>query len=140
MTRASRLQPRVDVVMRCPRSILGLLALLITVTFDEGCTEETMVDTDGDDYPDHLDLDSDNDGIPDAIEACGDISLVLEECMLDNNGSAFYPDLDDNGCPEGIVNGACATPIDTDGDGFPDFRDLDSDGDAQGEATSWHRA
>jgi len=37
-------------------------------------------DTDGDGYSDNLDLDSDNDGIPDAIEACGDISLTLESC------------------------------------------------------------
>jgi len=93
-------------------------------------------DFDGDGVPDYLDLDSDNDGIPDAIEACGNFNLNLEGCSLDNDGSAVYPDGDGDGCPDGIVQGACATaPIDTDGDGSPDYLDLDSDGDGCADAT-----
>ena len=88
------------------------------------------VDTDGDGLADHVDLDSDNDGIPDAIEACGDITLSLEDCMLDSNGDATYLDSDMDGCPDGLVSTACGTsPIDTDMDGIADFLDLDSDGD-----------
>ena len=87
-------------------------------------------DTDGDGVPDFEDLDSDNDGIPDAVEACGDITLVLENCMLDANGDAEYIDVDGDGCHDGLVSSYCAeAPIDTDGDGIPDFQDLDSDED-----------
>lgn len=88
------------------------------------------LDTDQDGVDDYLDLDADNDGIPDAIEACGDITLILEDCMLDSDANADYPDTDNNGCPDGLVSTACATaPIDTDMDGLPDYLDLDSDGD-----------
>ena len=107
--------------------------------FNEGCTlpdDCVGVDTDGDGFPDHLDNDSDNDGIPDAIEACGDITLILERCMLDNDNNAIYPDADGDGCRDGLVSTACATaPIDSDGDGIPDFRDLDSDGDGCSDST-----
>ncbi len=87
-------------------------------------------DTDGDGIADAFDLDSDNDGIPDAIEACGDISLVLEECTLDNNGDGTYS------ATPGVLEGLCGdAPVDTDGDGIEDFRDLDSDGDGCSDAT-----
>jgi len=56
-----------------------------------------ICDTDCDGIPDQFDLDSDNDGIPDAVEACGDITLTLEDCMLDSDGSAMYPDTDMDG-------------------------------------------
>lgn len=92
-----------------------------------GCS----IDTDGDGVFDYLDLDSDNDGIADAIEACGIFNLTLEDCMLDNNGDALYPDDNGDGCPDGVAsNLVCeSAPIDTDNDDVPDFRDLDSDGD-----------
>jgi len=87
---------------------------------DSGCA----VDTRG------VTLDSDNDGIPDAVEACGDITLTLEDCSLDSNGDAEYLDEDVDGCPDGLVASYCTdAPIDTDGDGTPDYLDLDSDGD-----------
>ena len=88
------------------------------------------IDTDGDGIADAFDLDSDNDGIPDAIEACGDVTLTLEECTLDNNGDGMYSDV------PGVLEGLCAlAPVDTDGDGIEDFRDLDSDGDGCPDAT-----
>ncbi|MEO1334446.1 MAG: hypothetical protein AAFV29_02330, partial [Myxococcota bacterium] len=58
--------------------------------------------TDGDALLDHSDLDSDNDGLPDIVEA-GDGDLATP-------------------------------PVDTDCDGVPDFQDLDSDGDGTPDA------
>ncbi|WP_194767826.1 T9SS type B sorting domain-containing protein [Tamlana sp. I1] len=72
-------------------------------------------DTDLDGVEDALDLDSDNDGIPDFIENQG-ILLALSGIDADANG------LDD-------VYDSTLIPIDTDNDGVPDFYDLDSDND-----------
>ncbi len=73
-------------------------------------------DSDGDGVTDNLDLDTDNDGIPDAIEA---------------QGAAFVPyaavDTNSDGIDNSYGNGV--TPVDTDTDGIPDYLDLDSDND-----------
>ncbi len=79
-------------------------------------------DTDGDGVPDFRDLDSDNDGIPDVAEAT--------RPDPDNNaliGEGDPPVVDSKGRAEG----AGIEPVDTDGDGIPDYRDLDSDGDGK---------
>lgn len=89
-------------------------------------------DCDLDGVPDFLDLDSDNDGIPDAIEVCGNINLNLNNCMLVDNGIATQNDIDGDGCPDGVVS-SC-TPQDEDGDGIPNFKDLDSDNDGCSDA------
>ena len=65
-------------------------------------------DTDGDGIANHLDLDSDNDGIWDVIEAGGS----------DNNGDAFIDDL----AQQGSLN----SPPDSDSDGLADFLDVES--------------
>lgn len=79
-----------------------------------------IADTDGDGIPDYLDLDSDNDGIPDVVENGG----------VDENGDGMID------CTfhatTGLAN--CLTNlglsvIDLDGDGVPNFLDLDSDND-----------
>lgn len=73
-------------------------------------------DSDGDGIPDSLDLDSDNDGIPDNIEAQGQNFIAYTSDDFNNDGiSDAY--------------GLGLTPIDTDGDGIPDYLDLDSDND-----------
>ncbi len=78
-------------------------------------------DTDGDGIPDYLDIDSDNDGIPDNVEA--------------QTTSGYIPptgqDENDNGLDDAYENGGSLglIPVDTDGDGLPDYVDEDSDDD-----------
>ncbi|MEC7520895.1 MAG: hypothetical protein VYE22_13560 [Myxococcota bacterium] len=123
---------------------------------DEGAPER---DTDGDGTPDFLDLDSDDDGIPDAREA-GDDRLATPPRDSDYDGEPDFVDLDsdDNGMPDAVegegdydldgvpnyadldddndlvldrveLDGVLDPPIDSDGDGRPNFRDNDSDND-----------
>ncbi len=75
-------------------------------------TDEGSGDADGDNFPNYLDLDSDNDGIPDLVE----------------NGQ---PDIDNNGLPDtaGAAAPALSALLDSDGDGIPNIDDLDSDQD-----------
>ena len=88
-------------------------------------SEEGYGDTDGDGIPNYLDLDSDNDGIPDVIEG-GDGDLDTNgDGMIDENDVGFE-DLDE----DGMADDSEETPQpDTDGDGTPDFLDIDSDND-----------
>ncbi|QLG46322.1 T9SS type B sorting domain-containing protein [Costertonia aggregata] len=84
-------------------------------------TEEPGGDTDGDGVPDRLDLDSDNDGIPDIIEAGG----------IDNDGDGRvdgFTDDNDDGLDDTVANTPLPNP-DSDGDGINDVLDLDSDND-----------
>jgi len=79
-------------------------------------------DTDGDSIPNSLDLDSDNDGIPDNVEAQ----------PTDNYVSPSGSDTDGDGLDDAYDtdNGGTAMPLpDTDGDSSPDFLDRDSDND-----------
>ena len=89
----------------------------------------TCPDMDGDGVPNHRDLDSDNDGIPDAIEICGDIAVPLTDCLLDVSGLTEITGGGTLDCPTGLYSLSCTTPIDTDMDGTPDYLDLDSDND-----------
>ncbi|MEJ8842099.1 hypothetical protein WG954_06840 [Lacibacter sp. H375] len=88
-------------------------------------------DTDGDNVPDFRDLDSDNDGIGDLVES-GHPGLI----DADNDGVVDGPDADGDGIQDSAdgndnLFGDAATPApkDTDADGTPDYRDLDSDND-----------
>ena len=88
------------------------------------------MDTDGDGIFDYEDLDSDNDGIFDVHEG----NLPDE----DNDGviGTGPVDVDENGqvlLPNGNQN--TSNPVDTDGDGTPDFRDVDSDDDGINDMT-----
>ena len=87
-------------------------------------TVEGSSDSDGDGVPNFLDLDSDNDGIFDVVEAGGSDA--------DNNG---FPG---SGTPAVNASGQVlvaavpvnlSSPTDTDGDGKPNYIDLDSDND-----------
>ncbi|MBT8265467.1 MAG: T9SS type A sorting domain-containing protein [Bacteroidia bacterium] len=80
-------------------------------------------DTDGDSIPDYFDLDSDNDGIPDIVEAGnGSISAGTGIIPL-----ASFTDTNQNGMHDPFET---SVPIDSDGDGTPNYLDLDSDNDA----------
>lgn len=85
------------------------VALHITAT----CVEK---DSDNDGVPDQYDYDSDNDGIPDWIEAQGQNYVVLSGIDTNKDG---IDDLFGNGI----------TPVDSDGDSYPNYLDLDSDND-----------
>ena len=71
-------------------------------------------DSDGDTIPDALDLDSDNDGLLDTIEA---LALNTVTPAIDANSDGLYDEF------AGLV------VADTDSDGIPDYLDLDSDND-----------
>ncbi len=83
---------------------------------------QSATDTDKDGIPDYLDLDSDNDCIPDAVELTND---------PDNDNVQNYRDTDSDGdgLSDNLEAGNCNKPIDTDGDGIPDYLDDDSDND-----------
>ena len=81
---------------------------------------QTLCDTDNDGIANVFDLDSDNDGIPDAVEA-GYGSFT--------NGSGVIStmvDTNNNGMHDATES---ATPLDSDNDGVPNYLDLDSDND-----------
>jgi large repetitive protein len=86
---------------------------------NSGLVNYTVIDTDGDLKPDFRDLDSDNDGINDVREANG----------TDTNGDGLADGAINGSGVRGSVPAAGLTPPDTDSDGKPDFRDLDSDND-----------
>ena len=81
-------------------------------------------DTDDDGVPDKFDLDSDNDGIPDVVEAGfgylseGRATLTNSITWVDTNGNGLHDLTETTVIP------------DTDGDGVPNYLDLDSDNDS----------
>ncbi len=90
-----------------------------------------IYDTDGDNVPDHFDLDSDNDGISDLVEAGHNQPDVDGNGVIDGAPAAFganglYNPIETNDTQSGV---ATYTPFDVDGDGIPDHDDLDSDND-----------
>lgn len=76
------------------------------------------VDSDGDGVADYLDIDADNDGIVDYIEWQGSTGTPIAPAGTDADSDG----IDDN-------FESATTPVDTDGDGIPDFQDPDSDND-----------
>lgn len=110
-------------------------------------------DTDGDTIPNCQDLDSDGDTIPDSVEAGNGGNLAAEPIDSNYDGIPDFLDLDSDGngipdmyegCPmEGFVYAGddtpkkdknnpehqCKEPVDTDGDGIPDYISHDNDGD-----------
>lgn len=101
----------------------------------------TGVDTDGDAIPDYRDLDSDGDGILDAVEA-GDQDLATPPRDTDGDGVPEFRDTDSDN--DGILDtdelGPKFEVVDTDGDGTPDYQDTDSDNDSISDREEGSRA
>ena len=76
---------------------------------------------DADSTPNYLDLDSDGDGIPEAVEAQATAGYVT-------------PDITNNATKNGVNDSGLFTPVDTDNDGTADYLDTDSD-DALGDTS-----
>lgn len=84
-----------------------------------------LFDKDGDKIPDFLDLDSDNDGLPDCLEAGG--TDANRDGIIDG-----FTDTNLDGLANSVDPASGGTPLsvpDTDGDGLKNYKDLDSDGD-----------
>ena len=92
------------------------------LAIDDIVIKQTLCDMDNDQVADIFDLDSDNDGIPDVVEiGLGNVSAgtaTLSGVWLDANLNGMHD------AAEGNV------PLDTDGDGIPNYLDLDSDNDS----------
>jgi len=92
------------------------------------------IDTDGDGVPDYYDIDADNDGILDNIEA--------------QTTAGYIPPTGIDSTRDGLDNAYGQnglTPINSDEDSNPDFRDIDSDNDGipdniEGQSTSGYVA
>ena len=92
-------------------------------------------DVDGDGLANHLDIDSDNDGITDNVEAQATQDYIAPSgtgsAITDVNNDGL-DDSYDNTTAAGALSGASGvglSAVDTDGDGGADFYDLDSDND-----------
>ncbi|QEC40193.1 putative secreted protein (Por secretion system target) [Pseudobacter ginsenosidimutans] len=99
-------------------------------------TDPNATIADGDTVPDYMDLDSDNDGVFDTKEGGNEASDATVDGIIDCASGNASCDGDEDGIAA-LVDGAAAavgdgpatTLPDTDGDGIPDYRDLDSDND-----------
>ncbi|MCI2230252.1 Ig-like domain-containing protein, partial [Polaribacter sp. MSW13] len=94
-------------------------------------------DTDADTIKDFLDLDSDNDGIVDAIEAGGTDpdgdgkygSGIANDSDSDGLADAIDPYDDADGNADTALGGTPISPLNSDSDSIPNHLDLDSDND-----------
>jgi hypothetical protein len=130
---------------------------LIKIGLDDATTTECNADIDNDGIPSHLDLDSDGDGCPDAIEGGASFTtanLVTSTMAGGNNGAGYtgtstspvtqnlgntvgstgttlgVPTVAGTGQSIGYSqNGALNACIDTDTDGIADIEDVDDDND-----------
>lgn len=101
----------------------------------------SLFDSDGDGKPNHLDLDADDDGIPDLVEAGGvdadgngqvDNINAGNQNLINDNDNDGWADAYDNDNNDDATAGTpqiIKSDLDTDNDGHNDFVDLDSDND-----------
>ncbi|MEM6800758.1 MAG: T9SS type A sorting domain-containing protein [Bacteroidota bacterium] len=111
---------------------------LMTVAADGGDTDSRPEysnaagtgDSDGDDVPDFLDVDSDNDGLFDIYEAQGSNSYTIPTGS-DDDKDGIDNTYDDDDVNWGGAGAAGLTPVNTNSgsDSEPDYIDTDSDGD-----------
>lgn len=86
-----------------------------------------LLNTDGVGGADYLDIDSDNDGITDNVEAQSTTSYKVPS-DVDTDGDGINDVYETTG-QIGTYGGAGLTPFDKDGDTTPDYRDTDTDND-----------
>ncbi|MEM7772855.1 MAG: DUF4347 domain-containing protein [Cyanobacteria bacterium P01_A01_bin.37] len=98
---------------------------------DSGISATLVIDTDSDGVRDFRDLDADNDGISDVIEGGGSDpdrdGIIGTGTPIDSNGDGLADDLDPS------TGGTAVSIPDLDGDGTPDYTDLDSDNDGRSD-------
>ena len=112
--------------------------------YSENITPRIQIDCDmdGDGIPNQLDLDSDGDGCPDAREGAGNFNPTATASGTLSSQKPninFGTTVDDNGVPKEVGDSGQAVGqsqdiskndcIDSDGDGYPDWQDLDDDND-----------
>ena len=107
-----------------PNADVSLHIDAIYFDYQGGCDFDD--DVDGDGVPNHLDLDSDNDGIYDVVEAGFEALDTNLDGILDANDTAFV-DTDYDEIHDSVLGVAI---IDTDNDGTFDMFELNSDGDS----------
>ena len=115
--------------------------------YEAGTNTSLPRDSDGDSTPDYLDYDSDNDSLTDLVEDQQGTNPY--DADTDNDGindaddgssdddhdgfiNALDRDSDNDSVPDSVEAGddnLMTPPIDTDGDTFPDYLDLDADAD-----------
>lgn len=101
-------------------TVIGEEEILISIPLS------SILDRDGDDLPESIDPDEDNDGIPDVTEQDLDIYDTNGDGELDADEiTASGADVD----ADGDIDADDITYTDTDGDGTPDYLDTDSDND-----------
>ncbi|MEZ5380380.1 MAG: hypothetical protein R2754_01150 [Microthrixaceae bacterium] len=110
-------------LLRCPDTDSdGTADLADLDSDDDGISDaiEGVGDPDGDQVPNYRDLDSDGDGIPDSEEGADSTA------DLDGDGIPDYldTDTDGDGIPDAVEGNG-----DFDGDGIPDYRDMNTDHD-----------
>lgn len=95
------------------------------LALDDITITQTLCDLDYDGVADLFDLDSDNDGIEDVVEVgLGNISNGKGKI------SATWVDANGNGLHDSAEATAALPALDSDGDGVPNYLDLDSDNDS----------
>lgn len=95
---------------------------------DEAGTAEEPVDCDKNGVPDYLDKDSDGDTLPDSIELNHRAGQWFARYSTDSDGNGISDAQECAGSPGS--DGLMTDCVDTDGDGKPDYIDLDDDGDS----------
>jgi len=105
----------------------------------------TAADTDGDSVADHIDIDSDDDGITDNVEAQLTEAYIAPSGIGPHGGAGGFIDINEDGLDDTydtrngslsatstaatVSESVLATPADTDGLGSADYLDPDSDND-----------
>ena len=93
-----------------------------------GGTPWPLTNTDGRGKPDYLDIDADDDGIVDNIEAQSTAGYIAPS-GVDTDGDGLDDAYDIDCAPCGGITGVAIVPVNTGGSPAPDYRDSDSDGD-----------